>query len=91
MSAHFKDIKQCFPKSGPRTFFGSQEFQNWSARIKTYYFYKKRCPKMYNFSTTNHKTLLIKGSLDYHVVLIKYKLLFCGPQNFFKVFCGPQA
>jgi hypothetical protein len=28
----FYGLRQCFPKSGPRTIFGPQEFYNWSAR-----------------------------------------------------------
>jgi len=45
---------------------------------------------MYNFGTINHKTLLIKGSLYYHVVLNIYKLLLYGPQNFLRYFVVRQ-
>jgi hypothetical protein len=32
-----ESLGQCFPKSGPRTIFGPQDFQFWSARKNRFY------------------------------------------------------
>ncbi len=71
---------QCFPKSGPRTIFGPQEFLIWSARMKIgailSYFAIKRVSYV-------EKLPILWSAEDFLEIL--------GSAKFFYLFYGPQA